>query len=382
MLRCPSSAALAAELMRVLVLTTEPHWSMSTRLLLTAAEGLALRGDAVTACYPQASATATGAESHFPNVALHTINNGSFFAQWRAVRRVVVATRPSAVLVHGERDTLIAAFAIGRRGGVVRRERLGETVRPSWRTRLAAARTKVMILFSEQRDAGLPGDVPLSMHAWPTPAEHAPRGKHVVGTVRSLTESHERLVLFPSRASKVTTAVALRTAAHLLTRYTSLRVTLVGDETVLQGTRIHAASLGLADRLDLLSVDEFLYGETLDATAVWITTDGDEGAIAAIFAMTRAVPVVVPSGSNIEPLIAPRITGFVADARDPSAIVAALARLFSDPDEQRAMRDAAAARASRVHGWSAWLDRVAELLQRASGQRTAHPPTHVATTSA
>ena len=367
--------------MRVLVMTTERHWSMSTRLLLTAAEGLALRGETVAACYPRSSATATGAESGFPNVALHTINDGSIFAQWRAVRRVVAATRSSAVLVHGERDTLIAALAIGRRGGVVRRGRVAENVRSSWRTRLASARTKVMILRSDQRPPRQRRDEPTSVPAWPTPAEHSPRVKHVVGTVGSFPESHERLVLFPSRESNATTPVALRTAAHLLSRNESLRVTLVGDETVLQGTRIHAASLGLSDRLDLISVDDFLYGESLDATVVWVTAQGDVGAIAVISAMTRKLPVVVPSGSNIESMVAPRITGFIADARDPSAIVAALARLISDPREQRAIGDAAAARASRVHGWSSWLDRVTELLQRASGMRVSHTPVNVATTS-
>ena len=357
--------------MRVLVMTTERDWSMSTRLLLTIAEGLARRGETVTACYPRASATATGAESGFPKVALRSMDDGGFFSQWRALRRVVLATRPSALLVHGDRDILIAAFAIGRKGGVVRRAQLGEQVPRTWRTRAAAARTKVVLLDGHERAPRKHTDTSPALLSWPAPAERSVRASHVVGTVGAVAKPHPPLVIFPSRDANANTPVALRTAAHLLTRNESLRVTLVGDETTLQATRIHAASLGLAERLDLISVDDFLYSETLDATAVWVTAEGDDGAIALLSAMTRSLPVVVPSGSNIESMVVPRVTGFVADGEDPTAIVAALARLVSDVAEQRAMGDAAAARASRVHGWSTWLDRVTESLHCASGLRVA-----------
>jgi|GEM_PF-2420719 len=362
--------------MRVLVVTTERDWSMSTRLLFTVAEGLARGGATVTACYPRASSTATGAESGFPNVALRSISDGGFLTHWRAVRLVVSATRPSALLVHGERDALIAAFAIGRKGGVVRRRQLDEHVRTTWRTRAAAARTSVLLFGGDARVPRNSADTSPPSLSWPPPAERSARASHVVGTVGAVAEPHPRVVLFPSRNANADTPVALRTAAHLLTRYEALRVTLVGDETTLQGTRIHAASLGLADRLDLISVDDFLYSETLDATAVWVTAEGDEGALALLSAMTRSLPVVVPSGSNLAPMVVPRITGLVADGADPTATVAALARLVSDRDERQAMGDAAAARASRVHGWSSWLDRVSESLQRASGMRAARRAAH------
>ncbi len=362
-------------------MTTERNWSMSTRLLLTAAEGLARRGETVTACYPRASATATGAESGFPSVALRSMDDDGFFAQWRTLRRVVSATRPSALLVHGERDTLIAAFAIGRKGGVVRRARFGESVRKTWRTRTAAARTKVVLLDGHGREPRKHADASLSSLSWPTPAERAVRANHVVGAVGAVAAPHPRLVIFPSRDASANTPVALRTAAHLLTRNASLRVTLVGDDTTLQGSRIHAASLGLTDQLDLISVDDFLHSETLDATAVWVTAEGDEGAIALLSAMTRSLPGVVPGASSIESMVVRRITGFVADGDDPTATVAALARLVSDASEQRAMGDAAGARASRVHSWSSWLDRVTESLHAASGLRAA-PRAAVAPTPA
>lgn len=363
--------------MRVLVMTTERDWSMSTRLLLTAAEGLARRGDTVTACYPRATATAAGAESGFPNVALRSMSDGGFLAQWRAVRRAVSAARPMAMLVQGERDTLIAAYAIGRKGGVVRRRQFAEQLRASWRSKAAASRTKVVVFDSDQRATRLPSDA-VSIAAssarstalsWPTLAEQSPRTNHVVGTVGTVAELKPTLVVFPSHDAGATTPVALRSAAHLLTRNEALRVTLVGDETTLQGTRIHAASLGLADRLDVISVDEYLYAPTLAATAVWVTAQGDEGAVALLSAMTRSLPVVVPVGSNIESLVVPRITGFVADDEDPTSIVASLARLFADVDDHRTMGDAASARASRVHNWSMWLDSVTNSLNRAAGVR-------------
>lgn len=355
--------------MRVLVMTTERDWSMSTRLLLTAAEGLAQRGETVTACYPRATATATGAESGFPNVALRSMSDGGFLAQWRAVRRAVSAARPMAMLVQGERDTLIAAYAIGRKGGVVRRRLFAERVRTSWRVKAASSRSKVVIFDGEHRAKRSSADETPDSISWPTLAEHAVRAREVVGNVGAVVEPYAKLVIFPSSDAGATTPVALRSAAHLLTRNDSLRVTLVGDETTLQGTRIHAASLGLADRLDLVSVDEYLHAEALDATAVWVTAQGDAGAVALLSAMTRSVPVVVPAGSNIESLVVPKVTGFVADDQDPTAIVSSLARLLSDPDDQRAMGDAAAARASRVHNWSGWLDMMTDSLNRAAGAR-------------
>lgn len=366
--------------MRVLVLTTDDDWSMGTRYLLTIANALAQRGETVTACYPRPSATAVGVEAGFPDVALRSFAHSGRFARWRAVRRVVAAARASAILVHGERDALLAALAIGRRGGVVRRVRFDEPMHESVRTRLASSRTRVELFgapLAHQARAALDRGDPtttraqltvaespntLALVSWPSPPGALPDEPAIAPL---------RLLIVPGRELRTGTTIALRAAAHLMTRHDTLRVVLVGDEESLQAARIHAASLGLADALDLLSIDAFLTGDALETATVWVTADGDAGALATIAAMTRGVPVIVPSDSALRALVAPRITGFIADAADPSVTVAELARLLADPQERRAMGGAAAARASRLHSWNAYLDRITDALARAAGERVA-----------
>ncbi len=361
--------------MRVLVLTTDDDWSMGTRYLLTIANALAQRGETVTACYPRPSATAGGVEAGFPDVALRGFAAGGRFARWRAIRRVVVATRASAVLVHGERDAMLAALAIGRRGGVVRRVRFDEPMGTGWRSRVATARSRVEMFgrsIAHDQLTGPAGDErgpespsTLALLSWPALTDPD-------DTIHAdLAAAPLRLLIVPGRQASAGTVIALRAAAHLITRHAALRVVLVGDEASLQSARIHAASLGLADALDLLSLDEYLRRDRRAAAAVWVTTGGDAGALAIISAMTRRLPVIVPVESPLRLLVAPRITGFLADAADPSATVAELARLLADASEQRAMGVAAAARASRVHGWHAYMDRLTESLSRASGERVA-----------
>jgi len=165
------------------------------------------------------------------------------------------------------------------------------------------------------------------------------------------------------------TAVALRAAARLVGRHPSLRIVLLGDLAALQSTRVHAASLGLTAFVQVASVDTLLMADEVEAAAVWVTADGDEGAIATIAAMQRGIPVVVPAALSCSSLVASRITGFVTSDVDGSLVVAELARLMSDRHEFEAMGNAARARAVRLNDWQRFVDDAAEVLSRASGMR-------------
>ncbi len=349
--------------MRLLVATTDPDWSMSTRLLMTIAHGLAERGETVTASYPRGSATADGLATGFPALALRSMDTGGTWAQWNALRVVVAATRPGVQLVSGEHDALLGALSMGRRGGVVRRVRVDESLQANWRTGLAERQSRIRLFGGH----GAHVEPVLDGVAWPTRA-HEHRATPVEASQLVIVPASEYRAS-TTRADATSTAVALRAVAHLRTRHPTFGVTLVGDELALQSVRIHAASLGLAEHLRTQSMHAFLDGPVSNAVAVWVTADGDEGAVSALSAMSRCVPVIVPAGRSLEVLIAPRITGFLSSDREPSSMVSELARLLADEHAREMMGHAAAARVARLYNWPRFLDDVTDALARAGGAR-------------
>ncbi len=347
--------------MRVLVLTTAASWTPDVRLLITLGAELAARGDIVTVACLSHGVLERSVEATFPRLPVRGITGQGAFARIRSARGIVAALRPDAVLVQSEPDALLAAMATGRRGGVVRRWVVGEDaadrnpVARTWRTRWAGARTR---LTSWGRD-------PIAV-SWPGPSSLRARRDAPTGTVVPTA-----LWIVPPSEHDERTAVALRAAARLVGRHPSLRIVLLGDLAALQSTRVHAASLGLTAFVQVAPLDALLLADEVEAAAVWVTADGDEGAIATIAAMQRGVPVVVPAAMPFASIVASRITGFVMSDADVPAIVAELARLMSDRHEYDAMGDAARARASRHHDWQRFVDDAADVLSRASGSRVA-----------
>ena len=358
--------------MRVLVLTTAASWTPSVRLLITLGAELAARGDIVTVACLSRSLLERSVEATFPRLPVRGIAGQGAFARISSARGIVAALRPDAVLVQSEPDALLAAMATGRRGGVVRRWTVGEDApdrQPAartWRTRLAGSRTR---LTSWGRD-------PIAV-SWPgPPSRHARVDGPSTGAVPSA------LWIVPPAEHDERTAVALRAAARLVGRHPSLRIVLLGELAALQSTRVHAASLGLTAFVQVAPIDTLLLADDIDAAAVWITADGDHGAIATVAAMQRGIPVVVPAASTFASMVASRITGFVMPDADVPTIVAELARLMSDRHEYDAMGDASRARATRLHDWQQFVDEAADVLSRASGARVASAAIRPTLTSA
>lgn len=345
--------------MRVLVLTTAASWTPSIRLLITLGAELAARGDIVTVACLSRGTLEHRTEATFPRLSVRGITGRGTLARIRSARGIVAALRPDAVLVQSESDALLAAIAVGHRGGVVRRWCVDEDAsdrRPAartWRTGLAGFRTRLTSWGRTPIAVSWPGPESRAAHDTPAPADAVPRALWIMPPV----EHDER------------TAVALRAAARLVGRHPALRIVLLGELATLQSTRVHAASLGLTAFVQVAPVDSLLSSDHVDAAAVWVTADGDDGAIATIAAMQRGIPVVVPSALSFSSTVAPRITGFVVDDADVSTIVAELARLVSDRHEYDAMGDAARSRAARLHDWQRFIDEAADVLSRASGVR-------------
>ena len=347
---------------------------MSARLLTSIGAGLAARGEGVTFVCCRDSTAEGEVARRFPDVARRTLAGRGNVARVLGLRRVVDALRPAAVLVHTEADMLTASLALGGRGGVVRRLAIGERFTRSWRARLAASRSACLLMGDEigpqvHTDTHVraaigwprvgvqgPGEMPLRL----APAAPPPVLAIVAGTTTP-------------PAQHAAGAAAVRAASRLTTRHSTLRVLLLGAPPELQSMRVHAGSVGLADRLTIIPLDALITPGPFDAAAVWVTAQGDEGAVSIVSAMMRRIPVIVPRGFDTEALVAPRITGFVADDGDLAGSVAALAHVLVDANEHHAMGAAAAARAARLHNWDASLDRTLEALARVSGSRTSRP---------
>lgn len=350
--------------MRVLVLTTADRWDPGVRLLASVAGGLSARGEIVTIAARHGGRVEREVVAMMPRLSHRGVMGSGFVRQLASVRGMVTALRPDAVLVQGEGDALLAALAMGKRGGVVRRIPVGDTAEPSWRTSLARSRTHLVRW----------GDERMAMSWPPRPAPDAPHATDSAAdeNVRRLPVTPAaHLLLVPAAVHNERTAMALRAAAHLLSRQHALRVTLVGEVAELQSTRLHAASVGLTARVSMLPLDALLHADTLDAAVVWVAADGDLGALCTLAAMQRQLPVVVPHDAAFASMVTPRATGFLAADGELPSLVAELARLLADPVEYHAMAQASAARAARLYAWDALVDDVAELLARASGARVA-----------
>jgi hypothetical protein len=352
--------------MRMLVLSTQRELTMSARILMTLGAGLVAHGQKVAfACCKDSPAEAE-ISRRFPDIPLRRLDGGSALRQASLLRSMVKAERIEGMLVGTERDQLTAALAVGRQGGVVRRLGVGEQFAPTWRARLASSRANCLLMGDETgasvntsapvragiawpRPLAQPGDASLQLDAVPPPSVIA-----IVAGVSQVPAQH------------AAGAAALRAVARLLSRHEDLRVLLLGEIPALQALRLHSASVGLADRVSVMPLDALIESGAFAAASVWVTATGDTGAVSIVSAMMRRIPVIVPRGFDTEALVAPRITGFVADESDASGSIAALAHLFADPEAHSAMGTVAASRAARLHGWDAMLGRTAETIVRAA----------------
>ena len=350
-----------------MVLTTEAGWGMRTRLLAMLGASLAERGVAVTFVCCRRSPTEQALMRDFPSVPRRTVSSRSLLLRVLETRRIARALRADAVLVQNTRDALVASLSMPRGSTVVRRVPVGERAPQGWAVRRAESRSRVILLSGD----GAPSRVGV---AWPrrpaadgaeAGASSAPSTLAIVAGRSALARTTDDVTAREHAAG----ALALRAAARLLSRHAELRVLLVGEQSALQPLRLHAGSLGLADRLSLVPMEALLSPGPFHAAFAWVTMEGDEGAVAAVAAMGRRIPVVVPRGSTVEGLVAPRISGFVADESELPALVSSLAHLIADGEEYRAMGTAAAARAERLHGWDAYVGRVQGMLASSSAHR-------------
>jgi beta-phosphoglucomutase-like phosphatase (HAD superfamily) len=343
--------------MRLLVLTAHDEWTAGVRLLVALAASLAERGDVVAVVCSREGVVAGAVGARWPRLSLRPVLGSNRVAQFAAVRGLTSALRPDAVLVGTAADAQLAALAMGRRGGIVRRVALEErevSPRAPW----GLSRTVVDTWGTDELAISWLPPTPL-------PADRA-----VAVLPRVGDQPPEMLVLAGDQHDDAV-AAALRAAAALRQRHPSLRVTLASEAGTPQATRVHAASLGLTPALDLVATDDVVtYGRPAPLV-VWSAAEGDAGALGVLAAMQQRVPVVVAADAPYAPLVVPAVTGFHWQSAFASTVVADVARVIGDPAMQHTMGEAAAVRATRDFGWDGFVDAAAARLGRVAGSRLA-----------
>lgn len=349
--------------MRVIVLTTSERDGPAVRLLAALAAALGRQGHITAVACRSGGDVERAIEVEWPRLSHRAVVGAGFARQLVSVRRIVKALRPDAVLVGTDRDASLAAAALGARGGVVHRlpvEAGAPDARAAaarrWRHRLARSRTRC-----EAWGTATPAV------SWPEPSDMAPPDP----SIRSLPIAPPHLVIVPAPEHDAETALALRAAAMIRTRHPALRVTLLGRVAQLQGTRLHAAALDLTSAVQIEPLDRLLHHALPPALAVWVCAPGDTGAVSALAAMQRAMPVVLPASVPAATLVEAGVSGFTVTEPTLPMVVAELVRLLGDHEAAQRLGRAAQARAHTAFGWGAFVNEAADRLARVSRSATA-----------
>lgn len=357
--------------MRVLLVTRSEHVAAHVRLLAHLGAGLLERGADVGYLTRPANDVQRVFQHIGETAWAFAFATPSPFGDLVAARRTILAFQPDVVITDTESDALLVALAGRNRVGIVRRWRIDETdgAHWTWRSRLASRLSRMSVLLPFGSDTmEFPPRVRVVRASVSLPAPSGGLQEVIEGTTAPLA------IACLTDSDNMSTALCLRTVSKLRTRHPGLTLVLLGRMAQLQPARVHAAALGLTDGVRVMPPSALFDNAPLDCVALWVATDGDEGALAAVAAMTRAIPVVVDRNSAVAAQVAHRLTGLHADSAELAPTVAAIAQWIADPVSFRSACEASRARAQRFHSWQAFLDRVVEAIELTRGNKKAVAP--------
>ncbi len=377
--------------MRALFYHPGGRWCGEARAFVAAARGLAGRGWPVRLGTPAGSPAHAHAERAGVPVAALDADDG-FLGAVNDLTRVLRDHRADVVYAHGERGQSVAATAVWRagRGAVVRR--VPAAAAPAWggagvRAALRTAPTGVLCAWPEQAEAVPPRARPATVVAdlgVPLAGGTEPGAGHAAAPPAE--PGAARLVCVYDPAAQLRAATVLRAVAMLAPRHPDLRVVLAGPGAADEGLRMHAAALGIHQRVrvydparDAVPRDPALgdlfadgadahdpastaaggasaHAELAGAVAAWVLAEGDDGAFGALDAMAAGVPVLAERGSTAARYVADAITGLHLAPGDVPGTAAALAQLLADDETRHGMGAAGRARVARTYTEAAMLD--------------------------
>lgn len=344
--------------MRVLLYCSSDHWSGGARAFATAASGLVTRGYQVTfAC------RAGGVvEERLPfdrYTVLPLPMTGTPIARSARLRRELAEHFVEVVLVHSEREALIASMAarLAGRAAVVRRVPAGGVPEQGVESRIAERLAATGYFYTSDDDGGdarphgaletVVGELGVSVDELdaiePVPIAHAEPDARVLVCVVDGTA--------PRRA-----ALVLRSVALLAPRHPELAVRLVGSGADDPELRMHAAALGLSGVVRSLGERDDQRAILKRADLAWVVAGGDEAAFGFLDAMGMRVPVLAERDALAQRYVVDGSTGALLSPGEHELAAARIATLLHDPERRLAMGSAAHARVARDFTERAMID--------------------------
>jgi glycosyltransferase involved in cell wall biosynthesis len=135
-----------------------------------------------------------------------------------------------------------------------------------------------------------------------------------------------------------------------------LHVAILGAESGEEGLRVHAAALGITERLSALGERDDDLAVLRAAHVGWVVADADSAAFAALDFMAMRVPVLVDRGTVGARYVADGITGVALNPGDPTSAASALAGLLAQDKQRAAMGQAGRTRVAREYTELPMLD--------------------------
>lgn len=349
---------------RIAFFHASPEWDGLARVYLEMGKALAARGVSVAIICPPASPVAAACKALD---LLPFSERGSWFADGLRLAQLLREYGCDALMVAGEEEHLLAAWAVRRsgRGAVLRRIRTGVASDVTFRTRVAVRLAPTWFVHSSATEAEASEPVKrLRGRLIADLAIDPAQFDRIVGAPTPLGTS--TIVLVTDPGAQRATAAALRTIAAMRQRGHPIHTLLIGTPHDINEVRVHATALGFGDAIVFL-------GDPVDrapllaaADMVWVVADFEDGGIAVLDAMALGVPVVVTRGTMAERYVKHGDTGIIAERDDALATAALVTLTRADSAHLNRMRDAAQAEVQTRRGLSAVADAIAMVLQDAA----------------
>jgi len=360
---------------RILFYHAARGWSGSARVFADAARGLAARGHQVSfVCAPDSQV-----EQRLDYAAyevLPTASRASWpSSAWR-LRQVLSMRFVEVIFVHTEREQLIAAAAsrMAVRAAVVRRVGAGDIPTTGRSARLAMRLAPAAWLFALEDDLR---KAPSLSNVLPEPilallGIDAAQYQDVrsAQVTPASNASQRTIVCLYDAESRVRAAVVLRTIAMLAPLHPDLGLVMVGPGSDSEDLQMHAAALGITNRVSFLGERDDYLGLVRAAELGWVVSSGDDAVYAYLDLLALRVPVLAVRDAIAQRYVANGITGLLLDPGDTASTAAALARLLAHDDQREAMGNAARVRVAREFTLGALVDGF-ERAATAAGDRSA-----------
>lgn len=376
--------------MRILFLHNAREWSGTARAFAVAARGLAARGYNVT-FLAEAHSNVEQSASRMANVASRIGGedpvaprdvapfevvpfsySGNWFSAARRMRHLFRQWDADVVMVHTEREHLIAAVAcwLGRKGRVVRRTQASYQLAMGGKGKFANWLTKTTYLFSSEEDARIAilprkSDRTMIARLGVDPSRYPER---TVSTQEPKPEDIRYIICVYDPTSRGRAATAVRTVSMLAPRHPYLRLIIFGAGSDSEDLRMQAAALNVMDLVSFLGERDDHLALMRDAELGWVVAEADTAAYGILDLMALGVPVIAAEESVADVYVANLISGVLIPAEDAATTAATVVTLLLSEEQRQTMGAAAKVRVSRDFPEQAMIDGFEKSIAAAAGR--------------